>query len=282
MSPELKTAASALAAPAALALLTAVLLLRVRTGTIGERFGLPLALVAGLCAGYWLLGEWTALVPQRHRQWLPYLAMAAALAGRSTASSYPSWLIWALLAGASAWLLVPTWETLWPPQVMMIPLVAAYLVVVIFLLNALPDRLLGRLFVVLLAAAALTVALLIAIGITAKVGLIAVAAAAALAGCALANSIPRKDIERDEAARALASRSLIPLFAVLFGGLAFVGAIEPDPPLPILLIAPAAPLTLWIFAAGPLAKLQGWKSLTFQATTVLLPLGIALAIVVLA
>jgi hypothetical protein len=73
---------------------------------------------------------------------------------------------------------------------------------------------------------------------------------------------------------------LIPAFAALIGGLAFIGTIEPQEPLPIILLPPAAQLVLWLFAAGPLAKVQGWQATMLQFVAVALPLGIALAVVV--
>ena len=280
MSAEILLALRAIAAPAALAAVVGVILLRLLRARVAERLALPLALAAGFCTGFWLLGEWTALVPQRHRQWLPWLAILAAFAGRSTASAYVSWVLWAILAALSAWVLVPTWNTLWPPRLVAIPILAAYLLLLIALLATLPDRLLGRLLCFLLTAAAVTVALQIAIGVSAKIALVALAAAAALGGCSIAACSPRGESESAESSRAAASRSLIPIFAVLIGGLAYVGTIDPlKGAVPVILLAPVAPLVLWLFAAGPLAKLQGWQAAILQICAIALPLGIALAVV---
>lgn len=288
MSAELKLIVFAIAAPAAMALAVAAILQRVLPEKIGQRIALAAALAAGFCAGYWLLGEWTSLMPQRHRQWLPWLAMVSAVVAlalrrregeterpreehqslrRSVAPSLIlSYVAIAALAIFSAWLLVPTWATLWPPRVVTIPLLAAYLLLLMALLAALPDRLVGKVFVGLLAAAATTVALMIAIAVSLTIGAVALAAAAALGGCAVA-------------ARPNYGRGITPVFAVLIGGLAFVGTIEPQKPLPIILLAPAAPLMLWLFAAGPLVKLQGWKTAVLQVGAVLLPLIVALAVI---
>src|SRR5262245_16160328 len=75
MSAELKFITFAVATPAAVALVVAAILQRVLPEKIGQRIALAAALAAGFCAGYWLLGEWTTLIPQRHRQWLPWLAI---------------------------------------------------------------------------------------------------------------------------------------------------------------------------------------------------------------
>jgi hypothetical protein len=71
---------------------------------------------------------------------------------------------------------------------------------------------------------------------------------------------------------------LILAFAVLIGGLAYVGKIEPLEPVPFILLAPTAPLGLWLFAAGPLGKLQGWQAAVLQGLVVSLPLGIVLTL----
>jgi hypothetical protein len=123
-------------ATAAVALVTAVLWHRLLPVQLGSRFALPLGAAVGFCAGYWFLGEWTSLVPERHRQWLPWLAILAALAGGNAASDI--WRttrrrglffgIFAALSLVSAWLLVPHWATLWPPRLAMVPLVTVYLV----------------------------------------------------------------------------------------------------------------------------------------------------------
>jgi hypothetical protein len=119
--------------------------------------------------------------------------------------------------------------------------------------------------------------LLIAIGVSEAIGSIAASAAGGMGGCAIAALLTSK--KATEASTATAGRSLIPLFAVLIGGLAFAGTIEPQKPLPIILLAPAAPLMLWLFAAGPLAKLDGWQATILQVIAVAMPLGLALAIV---
>ena len=45
---------------------------------------------------------------------------------------------------------------------------------------------------------------------------------------------------------------------------------------------PAAPLALWLFAAGPLARLKGWPAIAAQAAVVLVPLVILIAWMALA
>ena len=62
--------------------------------------------------------------------------------------------------------------------------------------------------------------------------------------------------------------------------MAFVGAIEPRPKIYAMFLAPAAPLALWLFAAGPRARLEGWKAIAAQTAAVVAVLGAALAFVV--
>jgi hypothetical protein len=257
--------------PLAAAVATAWLLWRLLPVNIAERYALGIALAVGFFIGYWLLPDnWAPLVPQKHWQWLPYLAAAAVLGGLPLAAgvSWPERLLaYGALALVAAWQFVPLWEELQPPRHYAVPLLAGYLFMLTALLTALPDRLLQSTSVALLTASAGATALLIAVGVSVKYGQVAAIAAAAMTGCFGASFISAK--------RALAIRGLISVFAVLVGGLAFVGTIEPTPPQPIILLAPAAPLMLWLFAAGPLARLKGSPAIAAQAAAVSIPLTIA-------
>lgn len=276
MSTEARLILFAIAAPAAVAFAVAGLWQRLLPGDYFRRLALPVAVAMGFVAGCWLLGD-LALAPQRHRQWLPYLACAAALCGRSSAPSTWSWIAWALLAALSSWLLVPSWDSLWPPRLEMVPLLTAYLLLLTGGLASLPPNTLGRLFAGMLSAAAAVTALLIVIGVSIKIGESGLAAAAALTGSSLSLFLRRSRADAIPLTQALA-----PVFSVLVGGLAFVGTIDPQVPLPIILLAPAAPLALWLFAVGPLARLQGWKVACLQSLAVLVPLTFALVWLLLA
>ena len=52
----------------------------------------------------------------------------------------------------------------------------------------------------------------------------------------------------------LAVRALLPAATIIVGGSAFVGCIEPQPPLYGLLALPAAALGLWVSAVVPLKR----------------------------
>jgi len=220
--------------------------------------------------------DWAPLMPEKHWQWLPYLGAAAVLGGLTQATGV-SWverlLAYGMLALVAAWQLVPLWPELQPPRPYTIPLLAGYFFLLTALLAALPDRLLGALFVGLLIASAGAVALTIALGVSFQYAQVAAIAAAGLAGCFGASFFTPN--------RAVTIRGLIAVFVVLVGGVAFVGAIEPTTPMPIFLIPPAAPLMLLLFVVGPLARLQGIAAGMAQTIAVLVPLIIVLVIVAL-
>jgi hypothetical protein len=165
---------------------------------------------------------------------------------------------------------VPHWSNLEPSRPVYVALLTAYLLLLTELLDAVPARLLGPLFLGILTAAACSVAALVAAAVSNTFGQIGGIATAATAGCLAAN-IWHRD--------ATTIRGLIPVFTVVVGGLAFVGSIEPRQPIYMLLLVPAAPLGLWSCAVGPLARLEGWKSAAAQMVVVLVPIVVAVALV---
>jgi hypothetical protein len=285
MDDALRFAGLVIVPSAAAALAAAWLLGRLLPPAAAARYALATAAATGFFAGYALLPDWAALVPARHWQWLPYLGIAAAALGAVGSASgvqfWERWLLYALLAVVAAWQLVPTWATLEPARPVAIPLLAAYLFLLMALLAALPERLLGKQFVASATAATIGVALLLAIGVSAKFGAVAAVAAAAHSGAWAASRFTAQQSPSPVAPIAAAARGVIPVFVILAGGLAFVGAIEPSPKLYPLFLAPAAPLVLWLFAAGPLARLSGWSAIAAQSTAVLTVLIVALAWVAL-
>lgn len=237
---------------------------------IGERWAAPLAVALGVMAAYALLPDWASLVPQRHWQWLPYLGLLAAVVGPAAqaAQRFLWWryVIFLALAGVTAAFLVPTWPSLAPSRPISIVLLATYLFAVMALVDALPDRLYGWPFLMALLLTAFGLAALLAAEVSIRFGQLAGMLGAALAGLAVAARFTSLGDYR----------GTIPVFAVLAGGLAYAGAIEPELPAPALLLAAAAPLALWICARGPLAKIQGRFSIALQCGAVLLPLALAL------
>jgi hypothetical protein len=237
------------------------------------RYSSAAALAAAFFVGYALLPDWASLRPERHWHWLPYLCLAAMVAGPVAIAPgvmiWERWLLFVLISIAAAWLLVPSWSGLQPPRPAWIAILAGGMWSLAAALDALPERLRGPWFLLYLMLTAMAVAIGLAAGISLKYGQIAGIAAAALGGLLLARQPP------------LATRGLILCFMVLVGSIAFVGCIEPQQPRFALILMPLAPLALWLFAFGPLAKLPGKTAGVTQTFAVLVPLIGALAIVLL-
>lgn len=263
-----------LVAPAAIAWAAVWLLRRTLPAKTDDRGLLASAAAAAVFIGYVLLPDWAALKPERHWQWLPYVGVAAAAVSALAPTSRGLWALrWALLAAAAliaAWKLVPDWASLYPPRPISIVLVAAGMVALAAALEALPDRLCRPTLVALLAATAGGVMVALAVSVSLKFGQLAGLTASAIVGCAIA-------CLRREAGPAVV-RGLAPVAALLLVGVAYAGCIEPDPPVIPLLFIPAAPLALWLCAAGPLSRLQGRPSIAAQVAVVAVPLLVAVII----
>jgi hypothetical protein len=133
------------------------------------------------------------------------------------------------------------------------------------LLDGLPQRLSSTSVLLSMTLAAGCVAVVIAANHSLTHGQAAAIAAAALAGCFAASCL-----SRDKAI----GRGLCLPYAVIVGGWAFVGCVEPQPPLWGLLIAPAAPLVLWCFALPPLSRLRGYVAAAAQTGAFLVVLAV--------
>jgi len=212
-----------------------------------------------------------SLVPKRHWQWLPYLALGTALIGATIAASGVAIgervLVIAILMFVCAYQLVPTWETLVPARPTMVLILTIYLTLTYLVASLLPERLRGRPLLFQTSGVLLAVATYVIIEISLKIGFTIVPAAAALGGVWLASLFFKWD---DESLTPMAQSvlALLPAFCVLAGGGAFVGAIELPDRRYLLLLIPAAPLTLWLFTFGPLAKLQGITAIVAQTAAV--------------
>jgi hypothetical protein len=202
----------------------------------------PVALSAAFFAGYAALAllplPWVDFVPPPSWQSLPWLGLLAAilspLATMGGSLRGLRWVVWLTQAIVAAWWLVPTWPDISPSRPLSIALLAGYLFVLMVLLDAMPDRLTGRLLLGVMTLSAGALAALLAALLSIRFGQLAGLATSALAGCFLNPQA--------------SSRGWIPGYAVLIGGLAYVGCVEPVPPLPVLLLIPPAPLAVWFFA----------------------------------
>lgn len=252
--------------PAVTALAVAAICLKYLPPAVA-RYAFAAATATGFCVGSLLYPDRLPLVPERHWHWLPYLGLLAIWLG-SVPERMPWWLRWlgyaglAALAGAE---LVPGYADLQPAWYVLTPLLTVYLFAITCLLSLLPERLRGRLFLGLLAATAAATSVLVTSEISLRIGLFSLRIAAALATCGVVSWLIRFPAAVKLQSAVLA---LIPVFVVLVGGTAFVGAIEPQEPRYLLLLTTIAPLMLWLFAWGPLARLQGWSASVAQVAAV--------------
>jgi hypothetical protein len=245
MNAAIELGAVSAVAAAAAALVAALVWRKLIPAAWSEHSALALGVALGFFAGYWLLPDWAPLWPGRPTwQWLPYLALAAALPGAVPGkANWPvRWPAFAAVAALAAWLLVPTWNNLYPPRLVSIGLLAVYLVVFYAAIDALPDRVLGRWFAGSLTASAFVLAVvLLVFGASAKIAQVGAAAAFALAGGFAATIFAGLNSPQ-------ATRGHIPVYVILAGGFAYVGAIEPTTPRYAILLVPLVPLVWWLMA----------------------------------
>jgi hypothetical protein len=274
MNPTLQLVAAIVVVPAAVS--AVVLWLAGRWSRRGRYAAGGLAFVVAYWAGYLLLAWMESgyrLWPTQPWQWIPYLAVIAALGGMVAAAAQ-SYVVVSRLAVltvcvVSAWLLVPAWPDLQPPRGVTTSLLAVYLFLLSSSIAALPDRL-GRVVLLHFALAAATSAALIAAAVSFTYAKPAMIAAASFGGVAAMSRYcfdPR------------IARGLSLVYAVTVGGWAFTGAIYPRPPVAALLVAPLAPIALWVCIAGPAARWRGWKAAAFRWAVVLVVLAVAVGLV---
>jgi hypothetical protein len=258
-------------------------------GEASARYAATVGFVGGFVIGYGLLTDADEWYPTRHWHWLPYLGLAAGIVapvGNARGVSVPErWLMSLLLAVAAAWFLVPTWSSLDASRVYWLLALSGVLWLPAAGLDPLPRRI-GSLPVLLsLCGASLGVTVMVGLCVSVTYAGMAAAASGSLAGLCLDSILRRRQSSHSgvpgadrstlasavnpeeglkETARAdelsddeLAIRALLPAATIVVGGAAFVGSIEPQPPLYGLLALPAAPLGLGLSAPGPLRGRSG-------------------------
>lgn len=254
-----------------------VALVWLRLSDRAGRYALSVAVAAGLVAGCWIYPDQLPITPDKHWHWFPYVgALAAIIGGGAAFAPLPVLdrkLLYFALGAAAAFVLVPNWPS-WPESLPARPIlilrVAAYIGVISAALAFLPDRIRGRGFVWILALSAAASAALITSEVSLRYGNISLRVATALAGCWAASWLLSSEDSHGNPSWPQLTLALIPLYAVLIGGGLFVAAIEPEPPKYPLLLAPATPLLLWLFAFGPLAKLEGLTAIVAQSIAIVL------------
>jgi hypothetical protein len=217
-----------------------------------ERYAAVAAASLGLLAGYALLPAWAPWQPTTYWHWLLYLGLAAGLVGPLTLASGVQGgerlLVRCLLALLTAWLVVPTWARLEAVRAWHVGGVTVYLLVLIVSLEPLTSRFAPARLLLYLTLSAAALALMTAVTLSLTFGQLGGVMAASLGGtCLAAWLVPSSAGQR-------ALRGLVPWYAVLVGGLAYVGYINPQPRLGGLILIAFAPLALWLLAVGPLAR----------------------------
>jgi hypothetical protein len=239
-----------------------------------ERWEAPLAIALGYAAGCLCQPDLIEYIPARPVHWTPYLALGAAIVGALCATKRVPWFVrWLLVAAAlfaCAYLLTPMWKNLWPPRQYCIPLLAGYLLVLYAALRPLATRIAPVVLHASLTGTTLGIAMIIASAVAIVDARVVLAAVGGMAGYGLVlfrSAAPPKPLG-------------VPLvYAVLAGGWAFLGSIQPQPEEWGLLLAPFAPAALWLTEFGPLAKLQGKTRLAAQIGIVTLVVVVSVAIV---
>jgi hypothetical protein len=211
--------------------------------SVRDGFAFPAAAALGFFAGYALLPRDSApLLPSQSRDFLPYLALIAAVASASAAGRRPfiRWTIFLITIALAASLLTPTWAIFGLTRPASIVVLIVYLLLLSLTLETVPPRLTGRIYVALLSISTAALAVVVGAYLSIKFAQLAAIAAASLAGCFAAACLASQFAPQQS------SRGIIPLFVVLVGGLAYVSSIEPDPPLLGFLVVPLIPLSIWL------------------------------------
>jgi hypothetical protein len=274
------------AVPAAVSLGVYSAAARLPWGDACRRYAAPAAFAAAFSFAYALMPKWAELIPARHWHWMLYLVPAAAAIGAVAAADglkRPDRLLLFLLAAiVSAWLLLPHWLKLpaWlaennslglTPRAVYVPILAAYLLAIAALFEPLGRRLPATSVLGGMALTAVCLAVLCGALVSVMYGEMATIAAAALVGCWVGACILPQPA---------AARGITLAYAVAVGGWAWIGCIEPRPPLLALMLVPAAPLALWTCAFGRPAQLRGFKGAALHLGVVLIALALAAGLVI--
>jgi hypothetical protein len=243
-----------------------------------SRYGLTLGAGVGLLVGYGLLPAWAPWQPTTYWHWLPYLGLAAAGVGSLTLASgihwAERWIAALLLAGLSAWYLVPTWGQLEPTRVWHVTVLAAYMAALIACLAPLSRQMAADRWLAYLGTSAFVSAVTTAIAVSLRFGQVGTILAASLLGLAAIAWLSPATIQP------IRSQTIVPWYAILVGGMAYVAYVNPSPRLPGFIFMPLAPVALYLCHKGPLSHRmprQGWCGLLVEWSVLLVPLIVSAA-----
>jgi hypothetical protein len=231
------------------------------------RYAGALGIAAGFLAAYAYL-EPRNLAPTLHWQWLPWLVACAAIMGpiaiASGVGTIERFVVVTLFSLAAAWFLIPTRASFAP---MRMTYVINFTLGMTVFWNLL-DRLLARpksaaAVFVALAATVASGSALVAFAFSIRIGVLGAAGAAGLAGGVLA-FLWKRD--------AAIIRGLVGPACILLAGELLTAEINDAINPPTIALIAIAPLMLWLFEAGPLAKLKGFTAWATKTALVALPL----------
>jgi len=239
-----------------------------------ERWEAALAIALAYAAGYLFLPSLTEIKPTRNWHWTLYLVPAAGIVG--PLCTWPRipvivrWLLCIALALVSAFALTPTWKNLWPPRPVCIPLLAGYLLMLAALVQPLAARVAQATLLTAMAGTLFAVSAVIGATVSlvnGQVALIAFGAAAGYVATFWRSATPPRPL------------GVALVYAMLAGGWAFFGTVQPNPAKWGLLLAPFAPAMLWLSLVKPVAQLQGKALVAAQAALVFAAVAASAAIV---
>jgi hypothetical protein len=214
----------------------------------GQGYGRHLALIwpvaISFVVGYALLPrEFAGFVPDAMQpwKWLPYAGLwAAFISSVLPPISKAGKFVIVAAAPIPAYCFTPGWPVWGYEPRSVIWLSLAYLLLIGLSLQTLPKRILGSRYLGLFAAATLILTVVIGGLVSLRLAQLAAIAASALLGAFLATITSRRSSEE------ASGESVLAVYAVLVGGIAWIACVEPDPPQPGLLAIPLLPAAMWI------------------------------------
>jgi len=257
--------------PAAVALAGCLLLGWLLGLNAARRYVPGAAFAIAVFTGFALLPGTTSFAPSQFWEWAPYLGLLAALVAGVTGTDglhrFERWVSTLIVCALAAWLVVPSWEDLVPSRQSQGIALTLGMFSLAILLEPLAKRIRSDAFALWLLLPAATVSICVMAHVSETLGILAALPAGALAGCFVAALTSKASSD--------ASSLALP-YAAVIGTYAYAGYVYPTPPPWPLLLAPAAPLALWLTLIGPLARYTGTRA-GLQAVCVALPLAVIAA-----
>lgn len=275
MPAEAELLARALVAPGLAAFIVARLVAR----RAPAHWAPSAAAAIGLAAGYALL-EPKAIWPKVAWNWLPWVGLSAALVGpwgtRGPRRANWVWALWIVAVVGYGWLLTPSWKKLEPWRYAYVAGAAGMM----FASAASIDRLAARSApvpnVIGIVLATLVTSILLAVQSSLRMGMLGLAACAALVGSVVGSQVSGWRTHLAEGVRGLA------LFqAAIVVGLLLTAYVANAGPFVAILFIALAPSAAWLVEAIPLSRTEGMKGAALRLAIVVLMLTTAGALLYL-